>query len=330
MPPERGAKAKKIQEALLILEGAGVPVNKLSTRRKERAALALLAVANIKPRTSAEYWQGPDSWMLTSREVISFLNKHYGQKIKDSSYDDIRRLDLLYAIEAGLVTASAANPDANPNSPTRRYAIRQEAAELLRTFGTSAWEGAVADYAARFGSLKERLERRREYAKVPVRLPNGDEIKLSPGVHNELQKAVVEEFLPRYAPGAEVLYLGDATKKALVIERPKLEELGFFTLAHGALPDVVAYSSDRNWLLLIEAVHSSNPISHLRHLMLERLTAACPAPRIYVSVFKDRRALRQWLPEISWETEVWLADSPDHLIHFDGTKFLGPYLDTKK
>lgn len=104
-----------------------------------------------------------------------------------------------------------------------------------------------------------------------------------------------------------------------------LLELGFFQLEHDLLPDIVAYDRRRNWLFLIEAVHSSNPISQLRHLSLEELTKNCTAPRIYVSALRNRASLREWILEISWETEVWLVDSPDHLIHFDGESFLGPY-----
>lgn len=161
--------------------------------------------------------------------------------------------------------------------------------------------------------------------KVPVRMPDGSVLELSPGPHNEIQRAIIEEFLPRFVPGAEVLYVGDTSKKMLALDKAGLQELGFFELAHDALPDVVALDRKRNWLFLIEAVHSSNPISQLRHLMLERLTATCKAPPVYVSAFQNRASLREWLLEISWETEDWLAETPDHLIHFNGDRFLGPH-----
>jgi hypothetical protein len=34
-----------------------------------------------------------------------------------------------------------------------------------------------------------------------------------------------------------------------------------------------------------------------------------------------------YLDKISWETEVWVADSPTHMIHFNGERFLGPYTE---
>jgi hypothetical protein len=38
-----------------------------------------------------------------------------------------------------------------------------------------------------------------------------------------------------------------------------------------------------------------------------------------------RAVMTRYLGEIAWETEVWVADAPSHLIHFDGARFLGPY-----
>ncbi|MDB9313290.1 BsuBI/PstI family type II restriction endonuclease [Spirulina sp. CS-785/01] len=155
-----------------------------------------------------------------------------------------------------------------------------------------------------------------------MQLPDGIFLELSQGEHNEIQKAVIDEFLPRFAPGAEVLYIGDTSKKILLKKDDRLNRLGFFELAHDLLPDIVAYEQNRERLFLIEAVHSSNPISPVRHLNLEQLTQQCTVSKTYVSAFKDRSSLRRWLLEISWETDVWLVDSPEHLIHFDGEQYL--------
>ena len=46
---------------------------------------------------------------------------------------------------------------------------------------------------------------------------------------------------------------------------------------------------------------------------------------IFVTAFPDRALMSKYLPDISWETEVWRADSPTHLIHFNGDRFLGPH-----
>jgi hypothetical protein len=323
-----GSAETRITEAQAVLKDLGVPMETLTKRRGERVALALLAIANLTPErqwSEAEAFTGAKSHKLTSREIIKYWRKHYGQDVADSSYDDVRRKDLVWLVEAGIALPSAGKPTATTNNPTRRYAVTPEAGQVLVTYGQKEWPEAAAAFKRQAGELRKKLARHREHNKVGVTLPGGKPLVLKSGHHNEIQKSIVEEFLPRFAPGSEVLYLGDADQKALHLEAAALRDLGFFELTHDALPDVVAFYPAKRWLLLIEAVHSSNPMSSLRHLMLQRLTSRCSVPCVYVSAFKDRKSFGKWLADISWETEVWLADSPDHLVHFNGDKFLGPH-----
>ncbi len=327
----------KVDEALRILKAIGIPVDSMTRRRKDRLALTLLAVANIKPNTSwsdATCWKGQGSWSLTSRGIIDFCNAHYlhvlGKELSRGSYDDVRRKELAILVPSGIVLRSVANPDANTNDPTRSYAINEAAVKVLTDFGTPQWENSVEEFREEFGVLSSRLERVRNQDKIAVTLPDGTYLELSQGQHNVIQKAIVEEFLPRHAPGSEVLYLGDTSKKILIRKDERLKELGLPEIEHDLLPDVVAYNEANNWLLLIEAVYSSNPISKLRHLNLEEFTKDCKPDPVFVSAFLNRQAFREWCLEISWETEVWLVESPDHLIHFNGSKFFGSYRERQK
>lgn len=147
---------------------------------------------------------------------------------------------------------------------------------------------------------------------------------MSPGRHNELQVAIIEEFGPRFAPGATLLYLGDTENKTLILDEQNCEELSIPTSSHDKLPDIMLYDKQRNWLFLIEAVTSHGPVSHKRYVELEDAFEDCPAGRIYVSAFLDFATFRGFLSQIAWETEVWLAEMPDHLVHFNGDRFLGP------
>ncbi|HBB32382.1 MAG TPA: hypothetical protein DDZ80_17090 [Cyanobacteria bacterium UBA8803] len=207
--------------------------------------------------------------------------------------------------------------------------VNEAAVKVLTEFGTSEWENSVEEFREEFGVLASRLERVRNQDKLPVLLPDGTYLELSQGQHNVIQKAIIEEFLPRHAPGSEVLYLGDTSKKILIRKDEKIKELGLPGIEHDLLPDVIAYNEVNNWLLFIEAVYSSNPISKLRHLNLEEFTKNCKPSPVFVSAFLNRQAFREWCLEISWETEVWLVESPDHLIHFDGSKFFGSYRERR-
>lgn len=170
--------------------------------------------------------------------------------------------------------------------------------------------------------LKDELERKRNLERIPVKLPSGVELDLSAGEHNVLQKRIVEDFLTRFGMGAEVLYIGDTSDKFLYRNDEILNQIGFFTLEHEELPDVVAYCREKNLLFMIEAVHSAGPMNEIRVRKLKKQLTECPAVLIFVTTFLNKKEFRKWVTEIAWETEVWIADSPEHMIHFNGHKFL--------
>jgi DNA (cytosine-5)-methyltransferase 1 len=324
---EKPAKlVKLVNEALLVLSKLGIPLDGLKPRELEKMAMAFLAVADVKRSadwSKARIREGKEA--LKSRDIIAYLNQHFEEKISMGSYDDIRRKDLKLPVVAGIIIASANKPNAARNDPTRGFSLSPEYVELIRRFGQPDWEAAMEEFMADKPTLAERLDAARLIEVVPIRLPDGQMLQFSPGEHNLLQKAIIEQFLPRYGYGAEVLYVGDTAKKFLVREEAKLRALKFFELEHGELPDVVAYSASKNWLFLVEAVHSSGPISSVRLLELKRLAKECTADIIFVTAFLTRNTFRKFAPDIAWETEVWIADAPDHLVHYDGEKFLGPY-----
>ena len=258
---------EKVEQALTILRSVGVPLRDYTKRRQDRVAKALLAVGHLQPHTA---WSEAQSFFddgpkpITTREIIRFWNAHYGEKLADSSYDDVRRKDLAILVEANLVQPSAADPAADTNDGTRGYALPKESLDLLRSYGSDRWEDALLLFRQNAGALADRLSKAREFNMVPVKLPSGQTYNLSPGPHNRIQKAIIEEFLSRFSKGAEVLYVGDTAQKVLHIDAEKLRLLGIAEPSRDMLPDVLAYDDEQKWLFVIEAVHSSNPIDPLR------------------------------------------------------------------
>lgn len=315
-----------VRQALQILEALGVPLDGLTERRKEKMAKAFLAVAGLTPAMAWRDVQDNDNHrQLLSRQVIAFMNAHLGEAIADSSYDDIRRKDLVLPEQALIVLKSAKNPDANTNDGTRGFALNPLAAKAVRAFGTPQWDKSVAAFLEGRTTLAQELRRDRDLARVPVKIKDGLALAFSPGKHNVLQKHVIENFLPIFGFGAEVLYVGDTANKSLFLDQAGLTAIKFFELSHDKLPDVVAYSRKKNWLYLIEAVTTANPITELRRKTLKALTQDCEADVIFITAFPDRATYRKFAKDIAWETEVWIADAPEHMIHFNGDKFLGPY-----
>lgn len=320
-------KTKQVQElinnTLYILDCFGIPLD-TTPRRLERMAISFLACGDVKTISDLKNIKDlKDNFSLKTRDVIDYVNKNFKEKISSGSYDDIRRKDLKLLTVAGVVLRSS--PNSATNDSTRGYSINPLYANLVKDFGTKSWEQKVKDKLKGVEPLNQKLKRERDLKKVKVTLPSGGKIQFSAGEHNDLQKAIIEDFLPRYGFGAQVLYVGDTSDKYLHLEEAKLKELKFFEISHEELPDVIAYSKEKNWLYLIEAVHSSGPISEIRLLQLEKLTENCTADIVYVTAFLNRPKFRKFMAEIAWETEVWIADNPDHMVHFNGDKFLGPY-----
>ena len=303
-----------------ILEEVGIPLNG-TPRRLEKMAMACLAVGNIKT-VFAEAKSANDNHFLTTREIITFENENYCENISSGSYDDIRRKDLLLPVQAKIVLNSSSFDVQATNNPTRGYALNPLFAELIKCYGTAKWKNSLANYKKQVELLKDELERKRNLEKIPVKLPSGLELELSAGKHNVLQKCIVEDFLARFGLGAEVLYIGDTSDKFLYKNHEILKQIGFFTLEHEELPDVVAYCHEKNLLFLIETVHSAGPMSEIRVRKLKKQLEKCTAVPIFVTTFLNKKEFRKWVTEIAWETEVWIADSPEHMIHFNGYKFL--------
>jgi hypothetical protein len=174
-------------------------------------------------------------------------------------------------------------------------------------------------------TLKKLYAKERKMRRIDVKLVTGQRIKLSPGGHNILVKKIIHDFCPIFTPGCHVIYVGDTRKKWAYFDSDALEGIGVELEEHGKMPDVVVHHVDKNWLVLIEAVTSHGPVNPKRRHELKELFAESRAPIVYVTAFLDRRGMMKHLDDISWETEVWVAESPTHLIHFNGERFLGPY-----
>lgn len=307
-----------VEEAQEILEALGMP----SPQTNRMSGLTLLALCDLKP---------DDPWSVASRSgctvtkgIMSHVGEHYGLEYAPNTRETFRRQVLHQFIQGGIADYNPFEPDLPTNSPRAHYAITKAALTAVQEYGGDEWPRARATFLSKQGSLAERYARDRDRAMIPVTVGDGNELRLSPGRHNELQKAIVEEFAPRFVPGAQLLRLGDTAKKDLFVDGVTLQRLGIPINDHDKLPDVVLYDADRNWLFLVEAVTSHGPVSPKRVVELEEMLAACPASIVYVSAFPDFREFQKHIRDISWETEVWVCEVPDHMIHYNGDRYLGP------
>ncbi|MEE1899131.1 BsuBI/PstI family type II restriction endonuclease [Flavobacterium rakeshii] len=312
-----------INEALDILQSVGVPLP-AGLRGLEKMAMCFLAVAGVTKSWKEAKGQ-KENRHLKTREIIKFINENFEENISSGSYDDIRRKHLKLIVLADLILNSADNPNAAPNDPTRGYTLNGEFKDLIIFYNTEEWGIKLKLFVKNYPSLNEIIQRKRDLPKIRVTLPSGHILDFARGGHNQLQREIIEEFLPRFGEGCEILYVGDATDKYLLKQDDKLRDLGFFELSHDSLPDVVAYNPNKNWLFLIEAFFTSGPMSEERIIELKKSLKQCTAELIFITAFTSKMAFKKNISNIGWETEVWTADNPDHMVHFNGGKFFGPY-----
>lgn len=307
----------KIDEARDILEQLGLP----PAQRNDISCLTLLALASLG---EDDPWSGVSKPSLTIHQILGFMRDTYGREYAENTRETVRRQVIHQLEQARVVDRNPDAPDLPTNSPKTHYGLTDEALDVLRLYQTGGWKSELRAFRSSHGALLEMYERRRRMREIPVRTSEGKEIRLSPGKHNRLQAQVVMDFGPRFAPGSTLLYLGDTANKLLHLDSEKLTRLGVSLTEHDKLPDVVLYVEERNRLFLVEAVTSHGPVTPKRVEEMEVVLKDCVASRLYVSAFPDFRQFKQHIEKIAWETEVWIAEIPDHLIHFDGDEFLGP------
>lgn len=307
----------KVKEAQRILAAMGLP----KAQQGEVAAYTLLALADLG-RTTA--WNQAKRRSLKIHDMLIFIREKHGKTYAENSRETIRRQVLHQLEQARVVDRNPDEPGLATNSPRTHYALSEDALKAVKAFGTLLFDAEVAKFTKSHGALLAIYQAARQGRLIPVILPSGEELKLSPGEHNALQAAIVMEFAPRFAPGSLLLYLGDTAQKHLHVEEQGLGVLRIPVTKHDKLPDVVLHLPTKNWLFLIEAVTSHGPVSPKRKRELEAVLESCPIPRFYFSAFLDVKEFKRHAANIAWETEVWIAEMPDHLIHFNGDKFLGP------
>jgi hypothetical protein len=313
-------RKEKLRGAIEVLRSLGFK----GRQSNEAAGYALLALLDIKP---SDRWREAAGPLRGITPIIDFIGAAYGLRYAPNTRETIRDEAVKHFIEAGILIRNPDEPLRPTNSAKTVYQMEPNALELVRAFGGADWDAKLKSYLDARDGIRIGLLRNRKLARIPVRLPAGEIVTISPGGQNPLIKLVVEEFCPRFAPGGIVIYIGDAEDKFLHLDVEYLQQLGVAIPAPAKMPDVVVHDTRRNWLLLIEVVTSSGVVDGKRRKELKELFAGCTAGLVFVTAFSTRESMRSFLPQISWETEVWIAENLDHLIHFNGERFLGPYPD---
>lgn len=303
---------KKIEEAREFLQIIGMP----KTQQADICCYVILAMAGIEPDMP---WSEATNEWVRIHDIIQFVNTFYGMSYAENSRETFRKQALHRFRTAALVEDNGKAT----NSPNYRYRLTEETVKILRTMGTTVWKKSIERFLCCHEKLIDLYASKKKMTMMPVNI-NGESFKFSTGKHNKLQKAIIEEFAPRFAPNSECLYVGDTIAKDLVKNVDKLKNLGFEITLHDKMPDVVLYREDKNWIYFVESVTSVGPMDPKRILEITEMTKDVTAGKIFVTAFLDFKTYKKFAEELAWETEVWIAEMPEHMIHLNGDRFMGP------
>ena len=302
----------KIESARRMLRNIGMPPK----QQADICCLSILAMAGIKPEDA---WIKATNHWVRIHDMIVFADTYYGITYAENSRETFRKQAMHPFRTAALIEDNGLAT----NSPNYRYRLTEEALAIVRAVDTYEYGEKLNEFVSLHETLISLYSSKKEMTKMPVRINNQD-FQFSPGKHNQLQKAIIEEFAPRFAPNSECLYVGDTIEKDLVKNVPKLRNLGFEITLHDKMPDVVLYREDKDWIYFVESVTSVGPMDPKRIIEIEDMTRNVCSGKIYVTAFLDFSTFKKFSESLAWETEVWIADMPDHMIHMNGDKFLGP------
>ena len=309
---------KRIAEAINILGQFGLPHAQIN----ERTAYCLLALLNVTPDKT---WRDSESPLVGITPMMDFAREHYGKDYAPNTRETFRRFSMHQMVQAGIALYNPDKPDRPTNSPKAVYQISPAAIAVIKSYGSRKWAGNLTTFKSTASTLAAQYAKERQMDMVPVNVRKGLQITLSPGKHNGLIRAIIEEMAPRFLRGAALVYIGDTGEKWGFFDDELAAQIGISVEEHGKMPDVVLWLANKKWLVLVESVTSHGPVDSKRRIELEELFSSVMGDKIYISAFPDKRTFARFAPDIAWETETWVADNPTHMVHFNGDKFLKPY-----
>jgi hypothetical protein len=304
----------------------------LSRNWKARVPAILLSLGRVRPTTFAGDLAGirTSTAYNSSKDTINFFNEHWsdhvtitaGKKLVSlGNYDDFRDHGVMPLVENGLAVRNTSVFAKNLNGKDTAYRVTAEAVDLIEAIDTPEWDAALvafetarADRGVGVGG-----------ARLTVSPANDAEFSLHQDKHNWLQQQIIERMLPHFAPSYKLVYAADTEERSTVYNDALIAELGLEALFSEKKPDIVAFDPARSWVFVVEAVTSTGHISESRKEFFLRMLGERRGSAVFVTAFPDRDTFRKFAADMAWETEVWLATEPEHMIHFNGERFLGPY-----
>ena len=309
---------QKIEEAINLLTLFGMP----KAQQNERTAYCLLSLLNMTPEKE---WKNAENPLMGITPMMNFAKKYYNKIYAPNTRETFRRFSTHQMVQAGIVLYNPDDPARPVNSPNAVYQISAEALQIIKLYKTKVFTKMLGDFIKQKPTLIQQYARERQMKMVSIKIKENHSIQISPGKHSELIRDIIEQMTPRFLPESLLVYVGDTGEKWGYYDQELAGNLLFNIQQHGKMPDVILYAKGKALLVLIESVTSHGPVDSKRYIELEALFSSVMIDKVYISAFPDKKVFAHYIGDIAWETEVWIADNPTHMIHFNGDKFIGAH-----
>lgn len=311
-----------LNEARDILKSIGMPPQLYNPR----CAMTLAACAEIKPGMK---WKYASENYHGTHDIIRFINENFPNKAgldkqgyQENSRETFRDETLKKYVTAAIMETKFGLAS---NDKNNSYRFTAQFAALLRAYGTDRWQEELNHFLATHNVYSEKLKQVKDIEKgYPV---NFGELAFSLGrsPHNKLQKQILEEFVPLFASGAELLYIGDTSDRQLCRNDAVLNEVGISVFSESTkMPDIVLYDRKHKRIIFIEAYSSTGEFNIDR---VEEIKKCCHCGSdievSFITAFATTKKMLSVYPKIAWDTEIWVEEDKTHMTHKNGDKYLG-------
>lgn len=293
-----------------------------------RTILTILAMTNLEEN---DRWNHLKQDFMRPHDIILYINKYYprkgemaknGEGYAENSRESFRKDSIIPLCDLAILEGN----DEKSNSGNTSYRITKEFASLLKKYNSSDWDDELIFYKAHHDTYAQKYSQKKNIDKgLPVTF-KGTSFILERSKHNKLQMELLDSWVPRFAPGAELLYIGDTKDRIIVKNDEMINQLNIKVIENNMLPDIILYEEGRGhkWLLFIEAYSSTGEMSIERVYKLKNSCMDCPSDveLIFLTAVQDMKTCMKIFKNIAWDTEIWVADEETHMIHKNGDKFL--------
>jgi type II restriction enzyme len=244
-------------------------------------------------------------------DILEFSDKELGKKYAENSRETFRKYSLKYLVDEGLAIKNPDKPTRATNSGLNNYILSPQFKQLIDAYLQDT--GQFNELKIHFSNVvalarQEEIEKLQEH-RIHVEIPqSNDEVSLSPGEHNIIEKFIVEEIMPSLFPNFQLVYIGDTQVKDHFDEE-LCRKINLTVDVHNKIPDVIGFDSQSSTILLFEAVASSGPIDNLRKKELLELFDSNQFNLVFGTVFLYDKLFQSFSKLIADGTDAYIIES---------------------